>query len=118
MLSDPDQLSASLIDALDQRAVKLHVSTITYWEIAMLVERGVVDVDGDIRSWIEHAKREIPITDLELSREIALTSRELKMQHRDPAARFLAATAIVHDMVLATRDAQLIAAGDVPTLAA
>ena len=46
----------------------------------------------------------------DLTHAVALESRRVKLPHRDPADRFLAATARVHDVALVTADARLIAA--------
>lgn len=118
MLSGEHRLSEPMLDVLDDRETVLYISTISYWEIAMLVERGKFDLGGDIRSWIDYAHYEIPVTELSIDRSVALTSRELVMDHRDPVDRFLVATALIHDLELATRDAVLIEAPEVPTIAA
>ena len=58
-----------------------------------------------------------PMVDAPLSREVAIRSREIDPGTNDPADRFLAATAIVHDLVLVTSDRHLIECNEVPTLA-
>ena len=52
-----------------------------------------------------------------LNHEVALNSRNIKVAHEDPADRFLAATAAVYDLVLATADERLLAGKGFRTLA-
>ena len=48
------------------------------------------------------------IIELALTGDIALLAVELKNLHGDPADRFIAVTAVVHDATLITADAQLL----------
>jgi PIN domain nuclease of toxin-antitoxin system len=52
-----------------------------------------------------------------LTRQVAIESRLVRLSHDDPADRFIAATAIVHDLVLVTADERLLEAPDLRTLA-
>jgi PIN domain nuclease of toxin-antitoxin system len=47
--------------------------------------------------------------------EVALVSHELALRHRDPADRFLAASALVYDLTLLTVDERLRRARWLPT---
>ena len=51
-----------------------------------------------------------------LNHEVALASRAITVGHEDPADRFLAATAAIYDLVLATADARLLAGKGFRTL--
>ena len=118
MVIDPGQLSESAMDVVADPDNALHLSAVTYWEIALLAEGGRIDLGGDTRSWIDCALREFPVLDLAMTREVAVASQEFVDLHKDPADRFLAATARTYGLQLATRDARLLAAPDVPTFAA
>jgi len=48
-----------------------------------------------------------PPAEAPVTREIALLSREVMGEHRDPADRMIAATAVVHDLTLVTVDERL-----------
>jgi PIN domain nuclease of toxin-antitoxin system len=52
-----------------------------------------------------------------LTFEIALATRDLALMHRDPADRFLAATAKVLGLTLVTADERLLGLGEIATLA-
>jgi PIN domain nuclease of toxin-antitoxin system len=47
--------------------------------------------------------------------EVAVESRAIRLPHQDPADRFLAATARVHDLALVTADARLLECPDIQT---
>ena len=57
----------------------------------------------------------MPVRDAPLTREVALVSNELDLPHRDPADRFLAATALVFGLMLVTLDRRLQMADRLPT---
>ncbi len=99
----PDGLRA----AIDGSATDLWLSPISVWELGMLAERRRVGLKVAFRKWVEEAHRRLPLRDATLSREVALASHEVSLPHRDPADRFLAATAIVHGLTLMTVDQRL-----------
>ena len=51
---------------------------------------------------------EAPMLEAALNHEVALMSRRVKVEHQDPADRFLAATAAVYELVLCTADERLL----------
>jgi PIN domain nuclease of toxin-antitoxin system len=52
-----------------------------------------------------------------LSRDVTVRSRSVRLDHEDPADRFLAATAGVYELTLITADDRLLRAKGVRTLA-
>ena len=83
----------------------------------MLVEKGRLAIPEDPADWIAAALAEAPMQEAPLNHEVALTSRTVKVGHEDPADRFLAATAAVYDLALATADQRLLAGKGFRTLA-
>lgn len=85
----------------------LTISTISFWELAMLIDKGRLRALKSPRE--QRAKmlgagiRELPLTG-----EIAILAGELENLHGDPADRVIAATAIAHDATLMTADANLL----------
>ena len=59
----------------------------------------------------------MPLRDAVLTRQVAIESRLVPLSHEDPADRFIAATAIVHDLDLVTADERLLEARGLRTLA-
>jgi PIN domain nuclease of toxin-antitoxin system len=79
------------------------VSAIVLWELAKLVQlkRVVLDLDDpDFKSTLRE------ITVLPITLEIARISTQLDFRS-DPADELIAATSVVHDMPLLTRDARI-----------
>ena len=113
-----DRLPGGLRDAVDGALGELWLSPISVWELCVLDERGRVRLEPDPRSWVEEAMARLPLEEAPLNREVALVSREVRLDHRDPADRFLAATALVFDLTLLTLDERLTAARGVPTRSA
>ena len=67
--------------------------------------------------WVEDALRRVPLREAPVTHEVALETRNVRLSHRDPADRFLVATAAVFDLTLVTADERLIDLKAVPTLA-
>lgn len=84
----------------------------------MLAARGRIELTGGPRRWVEQAQVRFPLAEAALTSEVALRSHEVELEHRDPADRLLAATAIVHDLTLLTVDDRLAAAPGVRTRSA
>jgi PIN domain nuclease of toxin-antitoxin system len=92
---------------------ELAVSAISFWEIALLIRKRrlrLVDSAKEARRIIlSSGASELPLTG-----EIAMLAGELEDLHADPADRFIAATAIVHDATLATVDERLLKSRHIP----
>jgi PIN domain nuclease of toxin-antitoxin system len=58
----------------------------------------------------------IPLREATLNQEVAIQSRLANLPHKDPADRFLAATAVVYDLTLVTADTLIINSDAVPVL--
>jgi PIN domain nuclease of toxin-antitoxin system len=96
----------TIVDAAQAEA-RLAVSAISFWEIALLVARRRLRA---IRSAAEQRTKILTagMIELPLTGEIAVLAGELESLHGDPADRFIAATAIVHDATLVTADEKLL----------
>lgn len=113
-----DRLNDRLRAALEESEGDLWLSPVSVWELTLLHEHARVELSGGARSWITEALRRVPLRDAPLTREVALRSREVDLPHRDPADRFLAATALVHGLTLITVDDRLRDASWLPTRSA
>jgi PIN domain nuclease of toxin-antitoxin system len=83
------------------------VSSITFWEVGQLLERGKIALTVGPREW-RKTLLNAGLTELPLTGEIAMRSNELLSLHGDPADRFIAATAIEHHAELITADERLL----------
>lgn len=59
------------------------------------------------RQWLEEAIAKFPVNVGPVTQEVALVSGEIHLSHRGPADHFLAATALVYDLVVMTVDQRL-----------
>jgi PIN domain nuclease of toxin-antitoxin system len=94
---------------------ELWISPINTWEALLLHQKGRVHLDDDLERWV--AKATTPFREAALTHEIVAMARRLPLPHRDPADRFLAATAKVLNLTLVTADTNLLGLGEISTLA-
>ena len=80
------------------------VSAVTFWEIAILAEKQRLVLGCDPARWrsdrIADGMRELPLHGTEAVRAVALGREGF---HRDPADRFIVATALLGGHTLLTR---------------
>ena len=106
-LLEPERLSPTVRSALTAGSARRWLSPISVWEAHLLIERKRLRVDLAASDWIRDALAKAPVEEAPLTTDVALASRALRTKHRDPADRFLVATAQVFDLTLVTADAAL-----------
>lgn len=116
-LSDPDKLSKTVRNALNAPETELWLSPISVWEAMQLFQRGRLAAEGDPANAIDAMLHAMPRREAPLTHEVAVASCLLRLPHRDPADRFIAATAKVHGLTLVTADERLLASREFATLA-
>jgi PIN domain nuclease of toxin-antitoxin system len=84
------------------------VSVISCWEVANLVRLGRLELTASAMEWVRQALSLKGIQLLELSPEIAVEATLLKDFHKDPADRFLVATALSHNIEILTQDGRIL----------
>lgn len=85
------------------RAGEVAVSAISFWEVAMLAERGRVVLPAPVGRWRDDWMR-AGLIEIPLDGRIALLASQLENLHRDPTDRFIVATAIDRRTSLVTAD--------------
>jgi PIN domain nuclease of toxin-antitoxin system len=85
------------------RSDRWSISAIVIWEIAKLAQLGRIELDLDDAEVVRTLSR---IHVWPLTREIARTSTRLDVRS-DPADELIAATSVVHNLPLVTRDRTL-----------
>ena len=119
--AEPDRLSKRVAGALADDLNQLWLSPISIWEFLLLTERGRVRVRGRTppAEWVEAALSRAPMHDAPLTaqRRGGAASRLVRLDHEDPADRFLAATADVYELTLVTADDRLLRGKGFRTLA-
>ena len=79
------------------------VSAVTFWEIAMLCEKGRLELLGDLDAW-RVSLLTGGLVEIAVDGEIALRAGSLRDIHGDPADRMIVATALAgHQLVTADR---------------
>ena len=86
------------------------ISAIVLWELAKLAQLGRIELDFDDRR-VERMLRQVHTWPLTV--QVCRTSCQLDFRG-DPADELIAATSIVHDVLLVTRDRTILGSGLVP----
>ena len=104
ILSQPNRIRPSTQRELQKSENELWLSPVSVWEVLMLHRKGRLRMHADPITWIDSVLRELPVHEATLNFSVALLSENLTLRMKDPADRFLAATASVFDLVFVTAD--------------
>ena len=118
-----DALSPDLLGSESARAIEeshgtgdLACADISLWEIAMLIEKGRLEVDASIEDFLTAVIAARRLNVLPVTPAIAALSASSIVPEGDPADRLIAATAISHGATLITKDERLIGLRNLPTI--
>jgi len=103
----PERIPVEVAEELENESNELWFSPISVLEILLLAEKGRIALKGDHKKGIRKMLQELPLREAVINQEVAIQSRYIDLPHQDPADRFLAATALVYDLVLVTADRRL-----------
>jgi PIN domain nuclease of toxin-antitoxin system len=109
-LSDPDLLSQNAKQVLENAVAEdqAMVSSISVWEVAMLVSRGRLQLSMTTEEWIAEAERQPGIRFVPVTNRVAHRAVDLPGTfHPDPADRIIVATALVHGATVVTKDGKI-----------
>jgi PIN domain nuclease of toxin-antitoxin system len=91
------------------------ISDKTLWEIAMMVSKRRIDVKGPMIDFLRAIEEELLVLPIDASvAERSMTFGPLFP--KDPADRIIAATALVHGLVLVTADEAIRKSNEVPCI--
>lgn len=85
-------------------ADELYVSSVSAWEISRKLQKGTLILDDDMRTIWTNLVESYRLKVLPVTPEIAIVSTELPEIHKDPADRFIIATAKVGKLKVVTSD--------------
>ena len=85
-------------------ADELYVSSVSAWEISRKLLKGTLSLDDDTRTVWTNLVESYRLKVLPVTPEIAIVSTELPEIHKDPADRFIIATAKVGKLKVVTSD--------------
>ena len=103
---EPARIKPKVAAILSDQENELWLSPISVWEVLILARKGRLELDPDAHQWVRRWLRERPMHEAALTREVAVQSDLVDLPQKDPADRFLAATALVFGLTLVTSDAQ------------
>jgi PIN domain nuclease of toxin-antitoxin system len=107
LVSRPEKISEAVKNIMGNDSNEFFISSISFWEFIVLMEKGRITISKPLDEWIRDAIINPNIKEIPIDKKIALKSREINLPHQDPADRFIAATAFIHEMTLITSDRKL-----------
>jgi PIN domain nuclease of toxin-antitoxin system len=103
LASGSKNLSKDARTALSDAQV-LYVSPVTAWEIAIKAAKGKIVLPCPAREWFDAVVLRYDIQVLKVSSDDMLRAAELPWHHKDPADRFIIATALINGFTVVTAD--------------
>jgi PIN domain nuclease of toxin-antitoxin system len=113
---EPERLSRRVTKEIQDASNELWLSPISIWELIVLSQKRRLVPHEDIEAWVPEALRSLPLQEAPVTYEVARETGRLRLAHRDPADRFLLATARVFELTLVTADAHLLKVRNVSLL--
>ena len=107
LTSGSRRLSASARKRIDA-APQVFVSPITAWEISLKCARGDLELPEPPEQWFPKSLSSHELVLSELTPEILMAANSLPWHHRDPADRFILATAQLKRLTVVTTDKQFL----------
>ncbi len=110
-ISNPELLSKRAEKSADtaMNAKEIFISSISAWEIALLVEKGRLKLTMDVTDWISQSERLPFFRFIPVDNSIALKAVNLPQPlHSDPADRIIIATAKAIGAPLVTKDEKIL----------
>ena len=109
-VASPEQLSDRARGEIDRAKEhkEICISSISCWEIALLVRKGRLELTIPVGEWIAKSETLPFVQFIPLDNRIALDSNQLLGElHEDPADRIIIATALVLGAPLVSKDTKI-----------
>jgi PIN domain nuclease of toxin-antitoxin system len=107
---DDNALSTGARDAIEAEldGGQILVSSMSAWELAMLVAKGRLALSMDVSEWLAVVAQLNAVAFVPVDNELAVKSTQLPGEfHKDPADRLIVATARKHAAPVVTFDARI-----------
>ena len=117
MLREPHKLSSSVHQALYEPSNERYLSPVSIWEMTVLLEKKRIALDEDFGEWFARTTDDLELTEAYLTWQVVHQMLYILPNHKDPADRFLAATAIAFDLTLVTADQKMMGVPGLKVLA-
>jgi PIN domain nuclease of toxin-antitoxin system len=105
---EPHRISSEVSRELTNPENDRFLSAVSVWEAIVLLERKRIQFKKDFGEWFRESKEELRLNEVPVSWDVAHELRFTMLEYRDPADRFLVATAKVHDLTLVTADERML----------
>lgn len=108
---DHQRLSTAALETIEgeRRDGRILISSISAWELAMLVSRGRLELTMDIAEWLSTVGSIDSVEFVPVDNDIALKSVQLPGTfHKDPADRMIVATAHRFGVPIVTADEKIL----------
>jgi len=105
--SEAHKLSSEVVRQITNLQNDRYLSAVSIWEAVVLLEKKRIRFGTDFGESFKRSKQELRLIEIPLNWEVAHELRFTLLGHRDPADRFLVATAKVYDLTLVTADERL-----------
>ena len=109
-LTDPSRLTPEIRASFCGIEHELWLSSISVWEVLVLVRKKRLRVAGSAQQWVADALARAPLREAPITHAVAMESERLSLTHWERGGGGIAATAKMLDATLVTADARLIAA--------
>jgi len=109
-VASPEQLSRQAREEIDNAMERkeIYISSISSWEIALLIRKGRLELTLPVEDWIARSEALPFVNFVPLDNRIALRSNQLPGEvHEDPADRIIIATAMTLGAPLISRDTKI-----------
>ena len=110
-VSNPENISPPARKIIDNTVEndEILISSISAWEIALLVAKGRLQLTIEVSDWIAKSERLPFVKFIPIDNAIAVKSVSLpKPLHNDPADRIIVATATIVGASLVTKDERIL----------
>jgi PIN domain nuclease of toxin-antitoxin system len=116
-MAEPSRIIRRVSRELEDAENEIWLSPVSIWELRVLARKRRIKLDTEPVTWIRTALAEVSFKEAALTHEVAVQSVSVDLPHADPADRFIAATALVYDLTLATADDRLLGCRQISVLA-
>ena len=110
-LATGDAKLSRMARAVIHDAELLCFSSISIWEVARKVKAGVLEIPVSPAVFADMLVKRYGMKELPLDNAVMLRSSALPEIHKDPTDRFIIATALLNDCVIATGDRRFMGSG-------
>jgi PIN domain nuclease of toxin-antitoxin system len=112
----PEKITSLVARELADPSNQLWLSPVSIWELVLLQEKKKLQLRQDLGQWVRESLRDLDLKEAPFTWEASYELPFTMLPHRDPADRFLVATARAYDMTLVTSDEKLLSIADLKVL--